>query len=268
MDVIGVVLGGGEGRRFGGDKLLALVDGYTSIERVANTLRAAGAHSVYVLTRSEYRCKLYVGLAGLDGCLYDQPGSCQGPGFALASLSRLDAKYILVAPGDAPWLSPSIYETLLGFLGTCDIAAPLHGNGFIETLVHVVRGSFAKEMRHIAETICSLRGDVRPSDYIRFASCSVLVGSLLLGVASPSLFAHINIKEALRTRMARNPLGDKVVIELRPKKQLIEMMNREKLCKHLLNEIMVYSRRSLTHLARHAKRDYESLCTRRAKDSE
>ncbi len=262
MDVVGVVLGGGEGKRFGGDKLVALVNGHPSVTRVASVLRRAGAHFVYVLTRSEARCKLYRALAELDDCLYDRPGRCKGPGFALASLASLSANYVLVAPGDAPWLSPSVYRNLVGFLDDCDIAVPLHGNGFLETLVLAIRGSFLEKMRHIAEYMCALRGDTRPSDYVRFAHCSVLVGSSLLGVLSPSSFAHINTREALRTRNARNPLGEKKVIELRSGGLFLETIrDKDKFCEYLLREARTYIEKGLTHLARHARRDYEYICT-------
>ncbi len=261
MDIVGVVLGGGKGRRFGGDKLVALVDGYPSVTRVASTLRRAGARLVYVLTRDEARCKLYTALAGLDGCLYDEPSRCQGPGYALASLAGLDASYVFVAPGDAPWLPPNTYKNLMSYLSSCDIAVPLHGNGFLETLVLVMRGSFLPVMQHVAEAMCALRGGVRPSDYVRFSHCSVLVGSSLLGVLSPSSFAHINTREALRTRAARNPLGGKDVLEIRPGSQVLEVIeDRKRLCRYLLEEARVYAEKGLVHLARHSRRDYEYIC--------
>lgn len=262
MDIVGVVLGGGQGRRFGSDKLVALVDGYPSVMRVVGALRRAGARLMYVLTRDEARCKLYTALAGLDDCLYDEPSGCQGPGYALASLTGLSASYVLVAPGDAPWLSPNIYKNLISYLSGCDVAVPLHGNGFLETLVLAVRGSFLPVIQRIAETMCALRGDVRPSDYIRFSRCSALVGSSLLGVLSSSSFAHINTREALRTRIARNPLGDKEVIEIRPGNQILEVIgDREKLCRYLPEEAKLYAEKGLVHLARHSRRDYEYICS-------
>jgi len=266
LDIVGVVLGGGEGRRFGGDKLVALVDGHPSVARIADTLRRAGASLVYVLTRDEARCKLYTALAGLDGCLYDRPSKCQGPGFALASLTELSAGYVFVAPGDAPWLSPSIYKNLMSYLGGCDVAVPMHGNGFLETLVLIIRGSFLPVMQRVAEAMCALRGDVRPSDYVRFSRCSVLVGSSLLGVLSPSSFAHINTRDALRTRAARNPLGGKEVVEIRLGSQVLEVVrDKERLCRYLSEEAKAYAEKSLVHLARHSRRDYEYICASRSK---
>ena len=260
MDIVGVVLAGGEGRRFGGDKLIALVDGEPSVTRVAATLRVAGARLVYVITRSVDRCKLYSALAGIDGCLYDAPIGCRGPGAALAAISELGARTVLVAPGDAPWLSPSVYTGLMGFVDGCDAAAPLHGSGFVETLVMILRERLVEEARSIAERLCRARGDVRPSDYLRVARCAVLVGSSLLGVLSPSSFAHINTRDAVRTRAARNPLGDKVVIELRGG-ALRELLNgSRRSCELLAREAESYKEAGIIHLARHAVRDLEYFC--------
>ncbi|NOZ88638.1 MAG: NTP transferase domain-containing protein, partial [Crenarchaeota archaeon] len=62
------ILAGGEGRRFGGDKLVALVDGEPGISRVVEAAWRAGAGEVLISTRSVERCRLYLSLAEASGC--------------------------------------------------------------------------------------------------------------------------------------------------------------------------------------------------------
>ncbi|BEP16941.1 hypothetical protein PYJP_02930 [Pyrofollis japonicus] len=261
MSFVGVVLGGGEGKRFGGDKLIAIVDGETSIARIVAALREAGASETYVLTRNEERCKLYTSLTSLEsGCLYDTDLACKGPGAALAAISSLSAKRVLVVPGDAPWITAGLIRNLLAFLDGCDIVVPLHAGGFLETLMLGIDGRYAARFYDIARMLCEWRGEVRPSDYIRVGKKACIVGSSLL-TFSATEFAHINTREYLKTREPKNPLGDKVLLEIGGElAQILSLGDRAEQCKLLLKAAEAYTAMDLRHLARHALRDYEKLC--------
>jgi molybdopterin-guanine dinucleotide biosynthesis protein A len=261
MSFVGIVLGGGVGKRFGGDKLIAIVDGETSIARIIAALREADASETYILTRSEERCKLYTSLTGLkNNCLYDTDLACKGPGAALAAISFLDAKRVIVVPGDAPWITAGLVKRLLAFLDGCDIVVPLHAGGFLETLMLGVDGGYAAKFYDIARMLCEWRDEVRPSDYIRVSRRACIVGSSLL-TFSATEFSHINTREYLKTREPKNPLGDKVLFKIEGKlSQLLGLGNREEQCKLLLREAEAYLAIGLKHLARHALRDYEKLC--------
>lgn len=258
---IGLVLAGGEGRRFGGDKLLALVDGEVSIARVAEALREAGASLVYAATRSGERCRLYTEAAGLDGCIYDPPWlGCGGPAAALAGLGGLRGKVLLVAPGDMPWLEPGVLRGLEAFMeeAGAEAALPLHAGGYLDTLAAAMSWSLVERLPGVLGRLCRLRGELRASDPARAAERLVLVGSGLLA-SSPLAFAHINTREALRSREPKNPLGPKQAYILEP--GLDPAAPRGRLCTGLRMELEEYRRLGIRHLERQAARDMERLCS-------
>jgi len=258
---IGLVLAGGEGKRFGGDKLLALVDGVASVERVARALRGAGAELVYAAVREEYRCRLYVEAAGLDGCVYDPSWlGCGGPAAALAALEGLQGDVLLVVPGDMPWLEPGVLEKLEAFMeeASGDAALPLHGGGFLDTLVAAIHWSLVERLPGVLRGFCRLRGELRASDPYRAAGRLVLVGSGLLAW-SPVVFSHINSRELLRTRWPKNPLGPKQVLAAEPR--LEPSASRKVLCRQLVREKLEYRRLGVLHLERQAQKDMSRICS-------
>lgn len=257
---IGLILAGGEGRRFGGDKLLALVDGVASVERVASALREAGAGLVYAAVREEYRCKLYMEAAGLDGCVYDPSWlGCGGPAAALAGLEGLQGDTLLVAPGDMPWLEPGVLEKLEAFMEEAggEAALPLHEGGFLDTLVAAVRWSLVERLPGVLRVLCRLRGELRASDPYRAARRLVLVGSGLLA-SSPVVFSHINSRELLRTREPKNPLGPRQVFVVEPR--LDPSASRDVLCRQLLREELEYKKLGVLHLEKQARKDRSMIC--------
>ena len=262
--LVAVILAGGEGRRFGGDKIRALVDGEPAIARVARALREAGAEEVYASTRGEWRCRLYRGLGGLDGCVMDPPSACGGgPGAALLGVAEAAVeagwRRVLVAPGDAPWLTGEAVSRLLWFSGGVEATGVLHGGGFLESLLQVLDGGFLASALPGLRALCGLRGELRGSDTLRLAPRLRLVGS---GLLTPwrSVFAHINTREALRVREPRNPLGDGVV-ELRGP-GLDPSLGLRGLCGALAVEEERYRALGVLHLWRQARRDREKLCSR------
>ncbi|BES81941.1 molybdenum cofactor guanylyltransferase [Pyrodictium abyssi] len=257
---IGLVLAGGEGRRFGGDKLLALVDGVASVARVARALRGAGAELVYAAVREERRCKLYMEAAGLDGCVYDPSWlGCGGPAAAFAGLEGLRGDTLFAAPGDMPWLEPGVLEKLEAFMDEAggEAALPLHEGGFLDTLVAAIRWSLVERLPGVLRGLCGLRGELRASDPYRAAGRLVLVGSGLLA-SSPVVFSHINSRELLRTREPKSPLGPKHVIAVEPRFSL--PASRDLLCRRLAREMEEYQRFGVAHLLKHASRDWSMFC--------
>ncbi len=252
----GYVLAGGEARRFNGDKLLALVDGEASIARVVDALRRAGAREVYAATVSEERCRIYTAVAGLDGCIYDPPIPCRGPGAALAAVLRDAAqrgyRTVAVAPGDMPWLTGEAVGRLASMPPSPGwAAAPLHAEGFLESLLQVYRSPYPRGL----EELCRLRGGLRASDPLRLAPGGlVLAGSRLLSPWA-TVFAHINTREALRTRAAKNRLGDGVAQLPGP------LLRLDDPCRSLAAEAQVYSLIGARQLLRQALEDLEKLCS-------
>ncbi len=259
-----VVLAGGEGRRFGGDKIIALVDGKTSLERVVEAAWAAGASPILVAARDGERCRRYMGITGLDLiCLDDPPGTCGGPGAALLAAAEAAMEYsldrLVVVPGDSPWLEPRVVEALDAALGLAEAAAILHGDGFLESLLQAHRGEALAAKLCPLRGLCGLRGELRASDPLRLARSLALIGSGE-AAASATSYAHINTREALRTRAPKNPLGEGIHIlppwRPRPRPGVPVAW----LCGELAREQRYYEDLGIRHLARQAGRDRQLIC--------
>ncbi|NPA85426.1 MAG: NTP transferase domain-containing protein [Crenarchaeota archaeon] len=184
------MLAGGRSRRFGRDKLLALVDGRRVIDWVKLNLKPDVG-----LTTSEERCRLY----GFSKCVYDR-----GEGPALA-VSELGAGEWLVAPGDHPWLKRETLEALRAFreLFGADVAVPLHGGEPEATIMSVAEPGRFKPFSG------------RLTDFVRLAERAVLVGTALL-TRDPMELAHVNTPESLRVREPKGELDYSLIVLDRP----------------------------------------------------
>ena len=195
MDVI--ILAGGEGKRFGGDKLLALVDGRSVIERVGKEVGGV------IVSSTEWRCKTYSSLTGLP-CLVDPPLPCKGPSKGFYYLKKA------FVAGDMPWFKYEVLERLESFrrLYDADVALPLHKGGFVETLVGVVRDGLK-----IRERLLSLCKDEKGPSAAEVLTGwkTLLVGSSLL-TKDPLVFAHVNTREQLKGRIPKNELGEGIYL--------------------------------------------------------
>lgn len=100
--VAGLVLAAGEGRRFGGPKALARLNGQRLVDRAVGTLRAAGCAPVVVVEGAAH-------LEGVDGATVVHAHQWrEGMGASLrAGLAALpaDAAACVVLLVDTPWLT-------------------------------------------------------------------------------------------------------------------------------------------------------------------
>ncbi len=113
MDLAGLILAGGEGRRWGGPKAWAkLPDGRTFLEACAETLREAGSRSIVATLPSGTDLTAIVALDAV---------ALPGPGLDMfaslvTGLSRLmenpDWRIVAVLPVDHPLVSPSSVAAL------------------------------------------------------------------------------------------------------------------------------------------------------------
>ncbi len=250
------VLAGGMGRRFGGDKLVAIVDGETSIARIVSTLYQAGFTHVYLVTRSVEKCRLYMGLVGEVPCVVDERvEECgEGPGLAIytALIHAYNAGFdaALIVAGDMPWLEPWVLKVVESFLGLATASTILHGNGFLEPLVQAHKGDAISGTLDIMTELCRLRGYFRPTDALRSTRRLALVGSGIV-CSHTVCYAHINTVEELKTRVSRNPLSKEVIVV-----DLPAMVNP---CKRVEKELSTYRELGIWHLVKHAEEDL-TLC--------
>jgi len=109
VTVAGVVLAAGEGRRFGGPKALAEVDGERLVDRAVRVLREGGVPSTYVVQGA-------APLAVPGAEVVDNPGWAEGMGSSLrAGLAALppDVGAAVVLLVDQPGLTPAAVRRVL-----------------------------------------------------------------------------------------------------------------------------------------------------------
>ncbi len=175
MRLVGVVLAGGESRRFGSNKLAYPVGGVPMIVRVVRALRGAGVDEVVVSTRGGLVRELKK-LVEPDLYITDEELPCRGPLRGLATaLSSVEAPEYIVVPGDTPMIKPETIARLIriGRKHNATVASPYWKDGFVETLIAYVSGNVGQALRRC----CVTRGQIaKASDLQRGAPRLLLVG--------------------------------------------------------------------------------------------
>ena len=129
--IAGLVLAAGEGRRFGGPKQLAELDGRPLLSHAVGTLRSVCDRVVVVLGARADEVRRGVALDGVDVVVCEawSEGTFASLSCGLAAVGD-DADEIVVVLGDQPRLSPERIEAVLAVPGdvvrAMDGGAPSH----------------------------------------------------------------------------------------------------------------------------------------------
>jgi nicotine blue oxidoreductase len=152
--VAGLVLAAGAGRRFGGPKALATLDGERLVDRAVRVLRTGGCDRVVVVIGAAA-----VQVRGVD--VVDNPQWRTGMGSSLrAGLAAVTEDAVVVIPVDMPWLGPAAVARV--------IAAYEAGAGVVTaTYAGQRRHPVLLARRHFAEVSRLAVGDVGARPFLR-----------------------------------------------------------------------------------------------------
>jgi nicotine blue oxidoreductase len=148
---VGLVLAAGEGRRFGGPKAPAIVDGERLVDRAVRVMREGGCNPVHVVLGA------WVGdVPGAEVIV--NPDWSEGMGSSLRTgLAAIDADRVIVTLVDLPGLTPAAVARLV------DSGARLAQASYAGERGHPV--VFGRE--HVAGVLESAAGDRGARDYLR-----------------------------------------------------------------------------------------------------
>jgi len=128
--IAGILLAAGEGRRFGGGKLLQpLADGTPLALAAADTLRRGGVERVMAVVRPDDP-GLARHLEGAGAEAVPSAASERGMGASLAAgvAAAPEAEGWLIALADMPWIAPATVAAVAGAVRAgALLAAPVHG---------------------------------------------------------------------------------------------------------------------------------------------
>ncbi len=118
-----LILAGGRSARFGRAKATAIIQGQPMIRRVAEALIPM-VGELLVATAREQRIEELRTILPEATFVRDRRQD-RGPIEGLSrGLEAAQGSLVLVAPCDAPFLQPRLYDALMGAIGDCDAAVP------------------------------------------------------------------------------------------------------------------------------------------------
>lgn len=182
-----LILAGGKGTRFGGDKGLYEFEGKAMINRVFDAL-APLAESVIVAVApgksAEYRAVI-----GGAPVIVEDDRAHRGPLLGLKNaLAHASGDILILSACDMPFMKAELYELLIGRLGSKEAAVPFIG-GYNEPIMGVYR--LAPLRRAIEEA--TAKGEVKLSailqhlDFIGISEKEMLEAGL-----NPRVFTNLN----------------------------------------------------------------------------
>jgi molybdenum cofactor cytidylyltransferase len=158
----GVVLAAGEGRRFGGAKMLADLDGRPLLEHVVAAMAAAPLDRVVcVLGAGADDVRRGVDLESAEVVVCKEWAEGQAASLRAGVEALADAEAIVIALGDQPLLSPAAVERVLAARGEGALAVRATYGGVSSPPTLVERPLFGR--------LLELRGDAGARDLLASA---------------------------------------------------------------------------------------------------
>lgn len=203
-----IVLAGGVSRRFGRDKLRALLGGKPVVAHTVERVTPLASEVVLATTSERRGRELARFLPASARVEVDQTARWgSGPGAAIASaLEAIPRRPVLIVPGDVPWVETRALGRFISIAaaGAADLAAPHWATGATEHLVqwHRDRGVLAR-LPWRRPGASSAR---RASEFLRAAPRTLLVpvGAL---TRRGETFSHVTVPSDLVRPAVRGVLG-------------------------------------------------------------
>ncbi|MEM4643571.1 MAG: molybdenum cofactor guanylyltransferase, partial [Candidatus Bathyarchaeia archaeon] len=198
-----VILAGGEAKRFqtlgggGRDKALIEVSGKTMLQHIIEGISDL-VDEILICVNNLERKSRYQNLLRGDSLIdktkividLNYPLT-SGPLVAITTgLKASIAEYCIILPCDTPFIQSEVADFLFKACGESDIAAPVHPDGTVETIMFVCR---RPQTASIAEILCKM-GRKRPDDLIRGSSIAHFISTYTeLKPIDPEFKSFINI---------------------------------------------------------------------------
>jgi len=184
----GIVLAGGYGRRFGGVKALASLNGKPVVTYVVERLKPLVDELIVVVKKRSM--SLEEALEGYGVRICEDSLSVQAPLVGLLTgFENSNSEYAVVSPCDSPTIDGMIvrrlFEEALGF----DAAIPMWSNGFIEPLhaVYRVKPCIKASRSTIEDGFLSVRAMIARLSRVRYVKAETL--------GNPKHFLNLNTTE-------------------------------------------------------------------------
>ena len=182
-----LILAGGRGVRFGGDKGLSLFEGTAMVKRVLASLSPLADR--VVVSVAPGASPSYCNILGDSAVVIEDAEAHKGPLIGLKdALSHVSGDILILSACDMPFMKADLYELLLGRLGSKDAAIPFIG-GYNEPIMGVYRLPGLRKAVDLAnaKSEVKLSAILNDLDFVEVSEEDLLQAGL-----DPKVFTNLN----------------------------------------------------------------------------
>lgn len=187
MRVLAVlILAGGGGERFGGEKAFFEIDGRPMIQHVVEEVsKLSGEIVISCRADREKLATMFPG-AKVVSDRWDRKGALTG---IVSALPEVTAEYVALVTCDCPKIKAEVLEMLLKSARGHDGAIPRWPNGYVEPLQAIYR---AEKLREAAQNAWE-SGKMKLTDVLKILADVVYVPVEMIRDGDPTLESFLNV---------------------------------------------------------------------------
>jgi molybdopterin-guanine dinucleotide biosynthesis protein A len=187
-EVTGIILSGGKGSRLGAEKGLAIYGGKPLASySIAALMPLCG--EILLSANNELESYSQFGLK----IIQDEIKGIGPMGGLLACLKQSQTRYNLVLSCDIPFIEMELLAYLLSQIENSQVAAPVHGEGFLEPLCAFYNTNV---ISHLEE--CVRSGNYKLIDFLKKINLKKVIIDNILPFYSEQLFFNINTTNQIK----------------------------------------------------------------------